>query len=349
MINYLQVENLTKSYGDLVLFDNISFTIGEGQRIALIGRNGSGKTTLLNILAGKDTADSGTITPRRDLRIAYLEQNPEYAADLTVLEACFRSDNPALRAIVAYEQAVADPAQDGLQEAMSRMDALAAWDYEQRAKEILSRLKINDFDKKIGQLSGGQLKRVALAAVLISEADLLILDEPTNHMDMRSKDILKNAIMKYDGTVIVVSHDREFLDGMVSKVYEFRNGGVREYLGGIYYFLEKRKLESLQEVERKDAPAKEAAPKASSSGKLTYEQKKEQEKLLRKLRKAVETIEASLADLEKKIADYDRKFAEATQYNEADYKAYNELKAEYDHQMHEWEKASYELEITEGE
>lgn len=349
MINYLQVENLTKSYGDLVLFDNISFTIGEGQRIALIGRNGSGKTTLLDILAGKDTADSGTITPRRDLRIAYLEQNPEYAADLTVLEACFRSDNPALRAIAAYEQAVADPAQDGLQEAMSRMDALAAWDYEQRAKEILSRLKINDFDKKIGQLSGGQLKRVALAAVLISEADLLILDEPTNHMDMRSKDILKNAIMKYDGTVIVVSHDREFLDGMVSKVYEFRNGGVREYLGGIYYFLEKRKLESLQEVERKDAPAKEAAPKASSSGKLTYEQKKEQEKLLRKLRKAVETIEASLADLEKKIADYDRKFAEATQYNEADYKAYNELKAEYDHQMHEWEKASYELEITEGE
>lgn len=114
MINYLQVENLTKSYGDLVLFDNISFTIGEGQRIALIGRNGSGKTTLLNILAGKDTADSGTITPRRDLRIAYLEQNPEYAADLTVLEACFRSDNPALRAIAAYEQAVADPAQDGL-------------------------------------------------------------------------------------------------------------------------------------------------------------------------------------------------------------------------------------------
>ncbi len=114
----------------------------------MIGRNGSGKTTLLNILAGKDTADSGTITPRRDLRIAYLEQNPEYAADLTVLEACFRSDNPALRAIAAYEQAVADPAQDGLQEAMSRMDALAAWDYEQRAKEILSRLKINDFDKR---------------------------------------------------------------------------------------------------------------------------------------------------------------------------------------------------------
>ena len=216
MINYLQVENLTKSYGDLVLFDNISFTIGEGQRIALIGRNGSGKTTLLNILAGKDTADSGTITPRRDLRIAYLEQNPEYAADLTVLEACFRSDNPALRAIAAYEQAVADPAQDGLQEAMSRMDALAAWDYEQRAKEILSRLKINDFDKKIGQLSGGQLKRVALAAVLISEADLLILDEPTNHLDTDMTEWLEEYLTRNKAALLMVTHDRYFLDRVCS-------------------------------------------------------------------------------------------------------------------------------------
>ncbi len=253
MINYLQVENLTKSYGDLVLFDNISFTIGEGQRIALIGRNGSGKTTLLNILAGKDTADSGTITPRRDLRIAYLEQNPEYAADLTVLEACFRSDNPALRAIAAYEQAVADPAQDGLQEAMSRMDALAAWDYEQRAKEILSRLKINDFDKKIGQLSGGQLKRVALAAVLISEADLLILDEPTNHLDLKTKEILKEALMAFDGTLIVVSHDRDFLDGLTSKIYEFSHGRVTEHLDGVYGFLRKKKIENISEIERRKA------------------------------------------------------------------------------------------------
>ena len=185
MINYLQVENLTKSYGDLVLFDNISFTIGEGQRIALIGRNGSGKTTLLNILAGKDTADSGTITPRRDLRIAYLEQNPEYAADLTVLEACFRSDNPALRAIAAYEQAVADPAQDGLQEAMSRMDALAAWDYEQRAKEIAELEAVKA--KKQGQVERQEqrLKELAPAvrnmeqlAAQFSDGPERILPEP---------------------------------------------------------------------------------------------------------------------------------------------------------------------------
>ena len=229
MINYLQVENLTKSYGDLVLFDNISFTIGEGQRIALIGRNGSGKTTLLNILAGKDTADSGTITPRRDLRIAYLEQNPEYAADLTVLEACFRSDNPALRAIAAYEQAVADPAQDGLQEAMSRMDALAAWDYEQRAKEILSRLKINDFDKKIGQLSGGQLKRVALAAVLISEADLLILDEPTSGLDYHRMLEVSDMIRKLNDekkVIIIVSHDFEFLGRTCDKIFDMEGCSI---------------------------------------------------------------------------------------------------------------------------
>ena len=198
------------------------------------------------------------------------------------------------------------------------------------------------------------LDRVAVGDIrtrlMLEPRNLLVLDEPTNHMDMRSKDILKNAIMKYDGTVVVVSHDREFLDGMVEKVYEFRDGGVKEYLGGIYYFLEKRKLESLQEVERRDAPAKTPAkgdePKPAVSGKLSYEQRKEQEKQLRKAKKVVETIEAELADIEKRIAEYDARFAAATEYNEADYKAYNELKTRYDHQMHEWEKASYELEIV---
>jgi len=176
-----------------------------------------------------------------------------------------------------------------------------------------------------------------------------VLDEPTNHMDMRSKDILKSAVMKYDGTVVVVSHDREFLDGMVNKVYEFRDGGVKEYLGGIYYFLEKRRIESLQEVERRNAPAAAAVPKEPASGTLSYEQKKEQEKQVRKLRKAVETIEAELAEIEKQIAAFDAKFAAAAAYDEADFKAYNDLKARYDHCMHEWEKSSYELEITVGE
>ena len=200
----------------------------------------------------------------------------------------------------------------------------------------------------ISLLSGGERARLAMARMMLEPRNLLVLDEPTNHMDMRSKDILKSAILKYDGTVIVVSHDREFLDGMVDKIYEFRDGGVQEYLGGIYYFLEKRRLASLQEIERRDRPTPAAAPAAApEGGKQSYEQKKEQEKLLRKLRKTVETIEASLSDLERRIAAYDAKFAAATAYDEADYKAYNDLKAQYDHQMHEWEKASYELEVTE--
>jgi ATP-binding cassette subfamily F protein 3 len=184
---------------------------------------------------------------------------------------------------------------------------------------------------------------------MLEPYNLLVLDEPTNHMDMRSKDILKSALQKFDGTVVVVSHDREFLDGLVDRIYEFRDGGVREYLGDIWYFLEKRKVESLQDIERKDK-AQASVDKGSdapTSGKLSYEQKKEQEKLLRKLRKAVETIEQETAEVEKAIAEYDAKFAVATEYNADDYAKYNALKERYDHLMHEWEKASYELEITE--
>lgn len=162
---------------------------------------------------------------------------------------------------------------------------------------------------------------------------------------MRSKDILKNALQKYDGTVVVVSHDREFLDGLVDRIYEFRDGGVREYLGDIWYFLEKRKVESLQEIERHDKPVAKTE-ETTNSGKLSYEQKKEQEKLLRKLRKTVETIEAELADVEREIAAYDARFAIATEYNADDYTKYNVLKERYDHLMHEWEKAVYELEIS---
>ena len=190
---------------------------------------------------------------------------------------------------------------------------------------------------------------MAMARLMLEPYNLLVLDEPTNHMDMRSKDILKDALQKFDGTVVVVSHDREFLDGLVDRIYEFRDGGVREYLGDIWYFLEKRKVESLQDIERHDKPAIQAAKseETPAAGKLSYEQKKEQEKLVRKLRKAVESVEEELAKVEKEIADYDARFAVATEYNADDYAKYNALKEHYDHLMHEWEKASYELEITE--
>jgi ATP-binding cassette subfamily F protein 3 len=240
---------------------------------------------------------------------------------------------------------------DGEFSVFDTLDRVAVGDIRTRLRDILGAFLFRgeDIDKKVKVLSGGERSRLAMARLMLEPYNLLVLDEPTNHMDMRSKDILKDALQKFDGTVVVVSHDREFLDGLVDRIYEFRDGGVREYLGDIWYFLEKRKVESLQDIERKDK-AQASVDKGSdtpTSGKLSYEQKKEQEKLLRKLRKAVETIEQETAEVEKAIAEYDAKFAVATEYNADDYAKYNALKERYDHLMHEWEKASYELEITE--
>ncbi len=327
-----EINEAGMSFGSKHVFSGANFTIEKGDRIAFVGRNGEGKTTLARMLVGQLTPTEGSIRIGANVNIGYYAQNQ-------------------------------DDLMDGEFTVYDTLDRVAVGDIRTRLRDILGAFLFRgeDIDKKVKVLSGGERARLAMARMMLEPRNLLVLDEPTNHMDMRSKDILKNAILKYDGTVVVVSHDREFLDGMVDKVYEFRDGGVKEYLGGIYYFLEKRKLESLQEIERRDpspksaaakGPAKGAAPdevaKAAPSGKASYEQRKEQEKLLRKLRRNVETIEAGLAEIEKQIAAYDAKFAAATEYNEADYRDYNDLKARYDHQMHEWEKASYELEITEN-
>ena len=317
-----EVKEVGKAFGQKRIFSDATFTIERGQKIALVGRNGEGKTTMARMIIGELEASEGTIKIGANVNIGYYAQNQ-------------------------------DDLMDGEFTVFDTLDRVAVGDIRTRLRDILGAFLFRgeDIDKKVKVLSGGERSRLAMARLMLEPYNLLVLDEPTNHMDMRSKDILKRAIQKYDGTVIVVSHDRDFLDGMVDRIYEFRDGGVKEYLGGIYYFLEKRKVESLQDIERKDSPATSAtgSTKEASTGKLSYEQRKEQEKLLRKLRKAVESIEAQLAEIEQKIADYDQKFATATEYNEADYAAYNDLKAEYDHQMHEWEKASYELEITENQ
>ena len=305
------------SYGTKHVFSGADFTIEKGDRIALVGRNGEGKTTLARMLIGQLTPTEGSIRLGANVNIGYYAQNQ-------------------------------DDLMDGEFTVYDTLDRVAVGDIRTRLRDILGAFLFRgeDIDKKVKVLSGGERARLAMARMMLEPRNLLVLDEPTNHMDMRSKDILKEAIMKYDGTVVVVSHDREFLDGMVDKIYEFRDGGVREYLGGIYYFLEKRKIESLQELDRREKVTS-SAPKEATQGKMSYEQKKEQERQLRKLRKRVEEIEAELASLEEQIAAWDAKLAVATSYNEADYKSYNDLKAHYDHQMHEWEKASYELEIVE--
>ena len=313
-----EIKEVGKSFGEKRIFSGADFTIERGQKIALVGRNGEGKTTMARMIIGELEATEGSIKIGANVNIGYYAQNQ-------------------------------DDLMDGEFTVFDTLDRVAVGDIRTRLRDILGAFLFRgeDIDKKVKVLSGGERSRLAMARLMLEPYNLLVLDEPTNYMDMRSKDILKRAIQKYDGTVIVVSHDRDFLDGMVDRIYEFRDGGVKEYLGGIYYFLEKRKLESLQELERKDKPTTTASTTAPSSGKLSYEQRKEQEKQMRKIRKTIEGIEAELASIEQQIAVYDEKFATATEYNEADYAAYNELKTRYDHQMHEWEKACYELELIE--
>ena len=240
MTPYLQVENLTKSFGDLVLFNGISFGIAEGQRIGLIAKNGSGKTTLLNILAGKEGYDEGKITFRRDLRVGYLEQSPKYPEELTVLEACFYHGNSTVELIKEYERCMETPGNPGMDELLVRMEHEKAWDYERRAKQILSQLKIRDFSQKIGHLSGGQLKRVALVNILITEPDLLILDEPTNHLDLDMTEWLEEYLNRGSLSLLMVTHDRYFLDRVCSEIIEIDNRQLYSYKGNYSYYLEKR-------------------------------------------------------------------------------------------------------------
>ncbi|WP_294177791.1 ABC-F family ATP-binding cassette domain-containing protein [uncultured Coprobacter sp.] len=240
MISFLQVEGLTKSFGDLVLFENLTFGIFEGDRIGLIAKNGTGKTTLLNIITGKEDYDSGNVVYRRDLRIGYLSQDPRYPEGITVLEACFHSDSEIVGVISAYEEASISGDSDRIEELVEQMDRLKAWDYEQRAKQILSQLKINNFDQKIEHLSGGQLKRVALANVLISEPQLLILDEPTNHLDLEMTEWLEEYLKRNNITLLMVTHDRYFLDRVCSSIMEIDKRILYSYNGNYSYYLEKR-------------------------------------------------------------------------------------------------------------
>lgn len=240
MVSFLQVDGLTKSFGDLVLFENITFGVAQGQKIGLIAKNGSGKTTLLNIIAGKEDYDEGSIVFRNDLRVGYLEQAPHYPEGLTVLQACFYSQNETVRLLAEYEQALMDNDTDKLNSLLERMDSLKAWDYEQRAKQILGELKIHNLEQKVESLSGGQLKRVALANVLITEPELIILDEPTNHLDLEMTEWLEDYLNRSTISILMVTHDRYFLDRVCSEIIEIDRKQIYQYKGNYSYYLKKR-------------------------------------------------------------------------------------------------------------
>ncbi len=320
-----EVKDVGKSFGTKHIFGGADFTIERGERIALVGRNGEGKTTFARMLVGDTDVTEGSIKLGANVNIGYYAQNQ-------------------------------DDLMDGNFTVYDTLDKVAVGDIRTRLRDILGAFLFRgeDVDKKVKVLSGGERSRLAMARMMLEPHNLLVLDEPTNHMDMRSKDILKNALMKYDGTLVVVSHDREFLDGMVDKVYEFRDGGVKEYLGDIWYFLEKRRLESLRDVEIKragDAAEKQKQPKG---GKEDYAQKKENEKLIRKTQNAIEAVEKRIEELESEVASWDAKLADPASHgidmgDASVFEQYNTLKNTLATQVHEWEKLHYELDLLAGE
>ena len=320
-----EVKNVGKSFGEKHVFSGADFTIERGDKIALVGRNGEGKTTFARMLIGQLSPTEGSIRLGANVRIGYYAQNQD-----DLMEGEF----------TVYDT----------------LDRVAVGDIRTRLRDILGAFLFRgtDIDKKVKVLSGGERSRLAMARLMLEPCNLLVMDEPTNHMDMRSKDILKNALRKYDGTMVVVSHDREFLDGMVDKVYEFRDGGVKEYLGGIYYFLEKRKLESLHEVELKEKEVKASETERTARNREDYQKKKEAEKAIRKVQNAIDRTEKEIERLEHEIAEWDLKLSDPTAHgiDPTDGKIfteYNRLKERLAHEMHEWEKLGYELELLQDQ
>lgn len=240
MANLLQVENLTKSFGVNSLFDDINFTINEGDKVGLIAKNGAGKSTLLSIIAGDDTPDDGKLIFKNDVTIGYLKQLPQFEPHLSVMDTCLIGDDDQSKAIRQYENALIEGNNEEMTKAIQAMDLASAWDYEERFKQILSQLKIDDFKQRISELSGGQIKRVALAKILISNPQFLILDEPTNHLDIDMIEWLEAYLSRSRMTILMVTHDRYFLDKICSKILELDQKSIYGYDGNYNYYLEKR-------------------------------------------------------------------------------------------------------------
>lgn len=338
----VEAKDAAKSFGDKKIFSGATFTIERGEKVAFVGRNGEGKTTFARLVIGELEPTAGLVRIGHNVHIGYYAQNQDdlMNGDFTVFDT---------------------------------LDRVAVGEIRTKLRDILGAFLFRgeDIDKKVKVLSGGERARLAMARLMLEPYNLLVLDEPTNHMDMRSKDILKNALQKYNGTVIVVSHDREFLDGLVDKVYEFRDGQVKEHLGGIYDFLRDRKLESMRELERSDASAKTATATAKStsgttnkptgnadkstyskpalSGKELYALKREADKQLRKAERDVEQAEEEIMALEKQISEMDKQMADPTAYgidlsDGVLYTQYNEMKEKLNKLTYRWEELSIVLE-----
>ena len=296
-----------------------------GAKIGIIGLNGSGKSTLLKIIAGLEKSYQGEVVFSPGYSVGYLAQEPYLDNTKTVKEVVMEGVQPIVDALAEYEEINQKFGLPEYYEDQDKMDALFArqgelqdiidatdaWNLDSKLERAMDALRCPPEDQPVENLSGGERRRVALCRLLLQKPDVLLLDEPTNHLDMRSKDVLKEAIREFDGTVIVVSHDREFLDGLVTKVYEFGGGVVKEHIGGIYDFLQKKKMENLNELQLSQSPtvsaAKKEEPVQASDNKLSYEAQKEQNKKIRKLEKQVADCETLIERLEKEVAELEER------------------------------------------
>jgi ATP-binding cassette subfamily F protein uup len=264
-MNLINAENISKSYSEKILLDNINLGINEGDKIGLIGINGTGKTTFLRIIAGVEVPDTGRVITANSVKVEFLSQNPSFDSDATVLEQVFKGDSPVMRLIRGYEEAVSDPgtSNDKLMKLTHNMDAMNAWSIESEAKTILTKLGISDFEAKVGTLSGGQRKRIALASALITPSELLILDEPTNHLDNDTIDWLEQYLNKRKGALLMITHDRYFLDRVVNEIIELDRGNLYLYKGNYSDFLlkkiEREEIEAANEKKRESLFKKELA------------------------------------------------------------------------------------------
>ena len=317
----VEAQHLTKRYGDNVVLEDIDLTIKRGEKVAFVGKNGEGKSTLVKCIMEQIPYD-GTLKLGHLVKIGYFAQNQASLLDenLTVFDT---------------------------------IDRVAVGDVRTKIRDILGAFMFGGeaSDKKVKVLSGGERTRLAMIRLLLEPVNFLVLDEPTNHLDMCSKDVLKDAIKAFNGTVVVVSHDREFLDGLVDKVYEFGNHKIKEHLGGIYDFLQSKKMASLQELERKAQPqvteAKEVKP---SDNKLSYEAKKELTKKIRKAEKAVADSEAEINAIEQRIAEIETELQNPENAtNTALFDEYKKKKHELEQKMYEWELLSEELETVKAQ
>lgn len=240
MASYLQIDNLTKSYGERILFEDVSFGVSEGEKIGIIAKNGTGKSTLLRIIAGKESADSGEVVFRKGLRVGFLEQTPVFGTDDTALDACMSGDGEIPRVIAEYERALLDGNADRLNDAIHEMDCRNAWDYEERFKQLLTQLKIKSIDTPVSKMSGGQQKRIALARVILESPDMIILDEPTNHLDIEVIEWLEGYLTRSRVTLLMVTHDRYFLDRVCNRIIEIDNRSIYSYDGNYDYYIKRR-------------------------------------------------------------------------------------------------------------